>query len=138
MSDDGKVAAVGGEEDIFLTINGRSFSRLTIFGKPVAGAIRAFCAIARWRRRGRVIAKGYTRREVGSGVMTRPELDAFIRFALETLPQRTASTEEARVVLIAEGILTADGELAAEYQPAGDSGKLLFMRPRTFSAGSAT
>jgi hypothetical protein len=104
MSDDGKVAAVGGEKDIFLTINGRWFSRLTIFSKPVTGVIQAFYAIM---RRGRVIAKGYTRWEV----------DAFIRFALETLPQRTASTEEARAVLIAEGILTADGELAAEYQP---------------------
>jgi hypothetical protein len=52
------------------------------------------------------------------------ELDAFIRSALEILPQRTASTEDARTVLIAEGIITADGELAAEYRPAGDSGKL--------------
>jgi hypothetical protein len=70
--------------------------------------------------------------------MRRQELDAFIRFALRTLPQRTASTEETRAVLIAEGIMTADGELAAEYRPAGDGGKLLFFRPRTFSAGSAT
>jgi hypothetical protein len=49
---------------------------------------------------------------------------AFVRFAIETLPQRTASPEEARAVLIAGGIITADGELAAEYRPAGDSGKL--------------
>jgi hypothetical protein len=70
--------------------------------------------------------------------MRRQELDAFICFALKTLPERTASTEETRAVLIAEGIITADGELAAEYRPAGDSGKLLFFRPRTFSAGSAT
>jgi hypothetical protein len=56
--------------------------------------------------------------------MRRRELEAFIRFALQTLPQRTASTEEARAVLIAEGIITADGELAAEYRPAGDSGEL--------------
>jgi hypothetical protein len=63
--------------------------------------------------------------------MRRQELDAFIRFALETLPRRTASTEEARAVLIAEGIITADGDLAAEYRPAGDSGKLLFLTPRT-------
>jgi hypothetical protein len=59
--------------------------------------------------------------------MRRQELDAFIRFALKTLPQRTASTEEARAVLIAAGIITADGELAAEHRPAGDSGKLLFL-----------
>jgi hypothetical protein len=69
-------------------------------------------------------------------VIRRLELDAFISFALETLPQRTASTEEDRALLIAEGILTADGELAAGYQPAGDSGKLLFLRPRTISAAS--
>jgi hypothetical protein len=71
-----------------------------------------------------VIAKGYTRREAGSSAMTRQELKAFIRFALEALPRRTASTEEARAILIAEGIITADGELAAQYRPAGDSGKL--------------
>jgi hypothetical protein len=52
------------------------------------------------------------------------ELDAFISFALETLPPRTDSTEEARALLIAEGIITADGELAPEYRAAGDSGKL--------------
>jgi hypothetical protein len=84
------------------------------------------------------VAKGYNRRELESGLMRRQELDAFIRFALETLPQRTASTEEARAVLIAEGIITADGELAAEYRSAGNSGKLRFFRPRAFSAGSAT
>jgi hypothetical protein len=50
--------------------------------------------------------------------MTRQELDAFIRFALETLPQRTASTKETRAVLIAEGIITADGELASECRQA--------------------
>jgi hypothetical protein len=136
--EDGKVAAVGGEKDVFLTINGNRFSRLAIFSKPVAGVNQAFYALMRWRRRGRVIAKGYARREVGSGVMRRQELDAFIRFALETLPQRTASTEEARAVLIAEGIITVGGDLAAEYRPAGDSGKLVFLRPRTLWAGSAT
>jgi hypothetical protein len=73
---------------------------------------------------GRVIAKEYTRREVGGGLMTRRELEAFIRFALQTLPERTASTEEARAVLIAEGIITADGDLAPEYRPADDNGKL--------------
>jgi hypothetical protein len=50
--------------------------------------------------------------------MTRQELDAFIHSALETLPERTTSTDEARAVLIAEGIITADGELAAEYREA--------------------
>jgi hypothetical protein len=55
--------------------------------------------------------------------MTRRELDAFIRSVLETLPERTTSPDEARAILIAEGIITADGEWAAEYQPAGDSGK---------------
>jgi hypothetical protein len=50
--------------------------------------------------------------------MRRQKLDAFIRFALRTLPQRIASEEEARAVLIAEGIITANGELAAEYRPA--------------------
>jgi hypothetical protein len=124
MNDDGKVAAVGGEKDIFLTINGKWFSRLAIFRKPVGGAIQAFRAIVLWRRRGRVIAKGYTQRDVGSGVMARHELDAFIRSALETLPQRTASTEDDRAILIAEGIIMADGELAAEYRPAGDGGTL--------------
>jgi hypothetical protein len=49
------------------------------------------------------------------------ELDGFIRSALEILPQRTASPEDARAVLIAEGIITVDGELAAEYRPPGDS-----------------
>jgi hypothetical protein len=43
-------------------------------------------------------------------------LEAFIRFAFETLPERIDSMEEARAVLIAEGIITADGELAAEYR----------------------
>ena len=50
--------------------------------------------------------------------MTRQELDAFIPFALKTLPPRTTSTQEARAVLIAEGIITADGELAAEFRQA--------------------
>jgi hypothetical protein len=76
--------------------------------------IQAFCAVVRWRRRGQVIAEGYTQQD----------LDAFIRFACETLPERTDSTEEARALLIADGILTADGELAAEYRPADDSSKL--------------
>jgi hypothetical protein len=88
---------------------------LAIYSKFVAGAIRAFCAVVRF-------AKGYTRRDVKSGVLSEQELDAFIRSALETLPERTDSIEEARVVLIAAGIITADGELAAEYRPAGDSG----------------
>jgi hypothetical protein len=92
------------------------FSRLAIFSKLVAGVTHAFWAVARWRRRGRVIAKG--------GVVSEHELDAFISFALETLPPRIDSTEEARALLIAEGILTADGELAPEYRPAGDSSKL--------------
>jgi hypothetical protein len=122
MNDDGN--AVGSEKDILLTIHGKLFSRLAILSKPVGGAIQAVRAIGRWRRRGRVIAKGYTRRDVGSGVMAKQELDAFIRSALEILPQRTASTEDARAVLIAEGIITVDGELASEYRPAGDSGKL--------------
>ena len=56
--------------------------------------------------------------------MPEQELDAFICFALEELPERTTSTEEARAVLTAEGIITVDGELAAEYRAAGDSGKL--------------
>jgi hypothetical protein len=56
--------------------------------------------------------------------MTRQELDAFIRFALKTLPPRTASTEEARAVLIAEGIITADGELAAEFRQAATPAQL--------------
>jgi hypothetical protein len=87
---------------------------LTIFSKPVGAAIRPFFAIVRRRRRGRVIAEGYTQQD----------LDAFIRFALETLPERTTSTDEARAILIAEGIITADGELVAKYRPAGDNGKL--------------
>jgi hypothetical protein len=62
------------------------------------------------RRRGWVIAEGYTRREVGNGVIRRLELDAFIPFALETLPQRTASTEEARDALI--GVLLVTNRLA--------------------------
>jgi hypothetical protein len=100
----------------FLTIDCSWFSRLAIFSKLVAGVIQAFWAVARWRRKGRVIAKG--------GVVSEHELDAFISFALETLPPRTDSTEEARALLIAEGILTADGELVPEYRPAGDSSKL--------------
>jgi hypothetical protein len=120
MSDDGKVAAVRDEQDIILTVNGTWFSGLATFVKSVDGAIQAFCAIVRWRR----IAKGYTRRKVGSGTTTRQGLDAFIRSSLETFAQRTASAQEARAVLIAEGIITADGELAAEYRPGGDSGKL--------------
>jgi hypothetical protein len=80
----------------------------------MVGVIQAFCVVVRWRRRWRVIAKGYTQQE----------LDAFISFALETLPPRTDSTEQARARLIAEGILMADGELAAEYRAAGDSSKL--------------
>ena len=99
---------VGGEKNIFLTINGTWFSRLAIFSKPAGGAIQAFRAVVRWR----------------SDVMARRELDGFIRSALEMLPQRTASPEDARAVLIAERIITADGELAAEYRLAGDSGKL--------------
>jgi hypothetical protein len=87
---------------------------LAIFNKLVVRMIQAFRAVVRWRRRGQVIAEGYTQQD----------LDAFIRFALETLPERTTSTDEARAVLIAEGIITADGELAAEYRPAGDNGKL--------------
>jgi hypothetical protein len=122
MNDDGN--AVGSEKDILLTIKGKWFSRLAILSKPVGGAIQAVCAIVRWRRRGRVIAKGYTRRDVGSGVMAKQELDAFIVSALEILPQRTPSTEDARAVLIAQGIITADGELAAEYRPARGSNKL--------------
>ena len=108
MNDDGKVAAVAAENDTFPTINDAWFSRLVTFGKSVGGAIQAFRAIVRRR----------------SDVIARRELDDFIRSALEILPQRTASAEEARAVLIAEGIITADGELAAEYRPAGDSGKL--------------
>jgi hypothetical protein len=118
MNDDGKVAAVGGGKDIFLTINGKWFSHLTIFSKPVGGAIQAFHAIVRWR----------------SDVMARQELDAFIRSALEILPQRTASTEDARAVLIAEGIITAEGELAAQYRPAGDRGKLQGKLPPHYSS----
>jgi hypothetical protein len=127
LSDDGKAAEVSSEKDIFLTIAGRWFSHLAIFGKPMARAIQAFCAIVQWRRRG----PGYCQ-------SPRRELDAFIRFAIETLPQSNASPEEARAVLIAEGIITADGELAAEYRPAGDRCTLLFLKPPTFSAGSAT
>ena len=123
MNDDGKVAAVAAENNTFPTINDAWFSRLVTFGKPVGGVIQAFHAIVRWQRRGRVIVKEYTRRDVGSGVMAKQELDAFIRSALQVLPQRTASIEDARAVLIAEGIITADGELAAEYRPADDSGK---------------
>jgi hypothetical protein len=63
MNDDDKVAAVGGERDIFLAINGKWFSRFPIFIKPVGGAIQTFRAVVRWRRRGRVITKGYTRRD---------------------------------------------------------------------------
>jgi hypothetical protein len=33
-------------------------------------------------------------------------------------------TEDARAVLIAEGTITPDGELAAEYRPAASGGKL--------------
>jgi hypothetical protein len=47
------------DEDIFLTINGSWFWRLALFSKSVAGVNQAFYAISRWRRRGRVIAKGY-------------------------------------------------------------------------------
>jgi hypothetical protein len=57
VSDDGNVAAVGGEKDIFLTGIGSWFSRLAIFSKPVARAIQAFCAILRWRRRRGVLRK---------------------------------------------------------------------------------
>jgi hypothetical protein len=95
-------------------INFSWFSRLAIFSKLAAGVIKAFRAVVRWRRRGRVIANGNTQQE----------LDAFICFALKTLPERVDSMEDARALLIAEGIITADGELAAEYLPAGDSGKL--------------
>jgi len=56
--------------------------------------------------------------------MRRQKLDAFIRFALRTLPQRIASEEEARAVLIAEGIITADGELAAEFRQAASPAQL--------------
>jgi hypothetical protein len=108
---------------------------LAIFSNPIGRVFQAFCAIVRRQRRRRVIAKGYTRREVESGVVTERELDAFIRFACETLPERTESGEDARALLIAEGIITADGELAAEYR---HSGKLLFLTPRTFSAGTGT
>jgi hypothetical protein len=89
---------------------------LATFSKLVAGVIQAFRAVLRSRRRGWVIAK--------DDVVSEQELDAFISFALETLPPRTDSTEEARALLIAEGIITADGELAPEYRAAGDSGKL--------------
>jgi hypothetical protein len=137
MNDDGKVAAVGGEKDIFLTNNGKWFSRSAIFSKPVGGAIQAFRAIVRWLRRRRVITKGYIQRDVGSGVMARQEFDSFIRSALQRLPQRAPSSEDARAVLIAEGIITADGELAAEYRPAGDGGKLegLAVAPSSRPAG---
>jgi hypothetical protein len=57
---------------------------LVIFSKLVVGMIKAFCAVVRWRRRGRVIAKGYTQQE----------LDALIRFACGTLPECTDSAEE--------------------------------------------
>jgi hypothetical protein len=57
MNDDGKVAAVASEKDIFLTINGKWFSRSAIFSKPVGGAIQAFRAIVRWRHRGRLLPK---------------------------------------------------------------------------------
>jgi hypothetical protein len=60
-----------GREGHFLAINCSWFSRLAIFSKLVAGVIQAFWAIVRWRRRGRI-----------------QELDAFISFALETLPPR--------------------------------------------------
>jgi hypothetical protein len=103
MSDEGRVAVVGAEKDIFPTTNGTWFSRLALFSKRVGGAIQAFCAIVRRR----------------SDVRTREELDAFINSALETLPPRRVPTEDARALLIAEGIITADGELAAEYRPAG-------------------
>ena len=72
----------------------------------------------------RVIAKEYARLEIESGVAIEQNLEAFIRFACETLPERADSAEEARALLIAEGIITADGELAAEYRPGSDSGKL--------------
>ena len=101
MNDDGKAGVVGGGNDIFLTINGKWFSRLAIFSKPVGAAIRAFCAIVRRRRRVRVIAKRFARREVESGLVTEQELEAFIRFACETLPKRPDSGEDARDVLIA-------------------------------------
>jgi uncharacterized protein (UPF0548 family) len=87
---------------------------LAIFSKPVGAAIRAFCAIARRRRRVRVIAKGFIRRERESRIVTEQELEAFIRFAYETLPDRPDSGEDARAILIAEGIITVDGELASE------------------------
>jgi hypothetical protein len=64
-----------GEKDIFLTINCSWLSRLAIFSKLVALAISAFSAVGRWRRRGRVIAKGHTRREVRSGVVSEQELE---------------------------------------------------------------
>jgi hypothetical protein len=107
MSDDGKVTAVGARK---------------IFSKPVGGAMQAFCTIVRWLRG--IIAKAYTQREVVGGAITRQELDAFIDSALEILPQRIDYAEEDRAVLIAEGIITTDGELAPEYRSAGDSGKL--------------
>jgi hypothetical protein len=131
-------AAVGAEKDIFLTINGTWFSRLAIFSKPVGRAIQAFRAIVRRRRRVRVIAKGFTRREleVESGVVTEQELEAFIRFASETLPERTDSGEDARAVLIAEKIITADGELAAQYRSAGHSASYRTSR-RAQQAGPA-
>jgi hypothetical protein len=111
MNDDGN--AVGSEKDILLTIKGKWFSRLAILSKPVGGAIQAVCAIVRWRRRGRVIAKGYTRRDVGSGVMAKQELDAFIVSALEILPQRTPSTEDARAVLMGSWQRNIDRLVAA-------------------------
>jgi hypothetical protein len=60
--------------------------------------------------------------------MTTRELDAFIDSALKMLPQRVGSAEADRAILIAEGIITADGELAAEYQPAGDSRQATSLR----------
>jgi hypothetical protein len=102
------------------TVNCSRFSRLAIFSKPITGLIQASCAVVRWRRRARVIGKGYTR----SGVVSEQELDAFICFTLETSPPRTDSTEEAHALLIAKGIITAYGELAPEYRATGDSGKL--------------
>jgi hypothetical protein len=107
-------AAVGGGNLAVVAVSIAAGSGLAIFSKLIVRVIQAFCAVVRRRRRGRVIAKGYTQQE----------LDAFISFALEILPPRTDSTEEARALLIAEGILTADGELAAEYRAAGDSSKL--------------
>jgi hypothetical protein len=107
MSDDGKVTAVGARK---------------IFSKPVGGAIQAFCTIVQWL--GGVFAKAYARREVRGGVIAGQELDAFIDSALEILPQRIDCAEEDRAVLIAEGIITTDGELATEYRSTGDSGKL--------------